>query len=392
MKKLLPFLSLLFIVLAASAQQDTSFTVKKKHPRLPLTGDGIYLRDSTWKIGGYLGVTLSQTAVYQWSAGGNNSFAFLLAGTGYFNYKKGKMIWDNSVDMKWGMVANGLIRNKELARSNLQKNIDVLALKSAYGYEIDGTHLYVSAKLGFESQFSPTYDYSQTDTSKGRYRKYTVSKFAAPAIVTIGPGLTWKPKDWFTLFFSPVEGKMTFVTPDDPGRDTTTVADGTYTDKYYKDVDETRFGLKRGKWFMGELGLELDLLFQKDIVKNVNWKSHLNVFVSYMNAAYNTDLPYYYSGADSMGIVSIPEKYSHIPVVKWDNDIVFKINKYLSATLTTKFIYQYNAQTPVDKRNNLTLGKGPDGITDVDKFGKPILTYNKLQIFEQFGLGLSFKF
>jgi hypothetical protein len=392
MKKIL--MLLLFAVLGCAtvfAQQDTSYHVKKKQ-RIPLNGDGIYLRDSTWKIGGYLGVTLSQTAIYQWSAGGNNSFAFLFTGSAYANYKKNKMIWDNSIDAKWGMVANGMIRNSALAKNNLQKNIDVLAIKSAYGYEIDNTHLFVAAKVGFESQFSPTYDYSQTDTGGGRYRRYTVSKFAAPAIVTLGPGLTYKPKDYFTLFFSPVEGKMTFVTPDDPGRSMDTLAGGVYTDRYYNDVDETRFGLKKGKWFMGELGLELDLLFQKDIVKNVNWKSHLNVFVSYLNASYNTQMPYYYAGADSMGTITIPEKYSHIPVVKWDNDLVFKINKFLSATLTTKFIYQYNAQTPVDKKNNKTGAKGPDGITDVDRLGTAILSYNKLQIFEQFGLGLSFKF
>src|ERR1019366_1892959 len=201
----------------------------------------------------------------------------------------------------------------------------------------------------------------------------------------------WKPKDYFTLFLSPAEGKMTFVSPDDPGRDTTTIS-GVYTYRYYNDIDETRFGLKRGTWFMGELGAELDLLFQKDIVKNVNWKSHFNIFVSYTNPNYNTIMPFYYSGTDSMGTTTIAASTSHIPVVKWDNDIVFKINKFLSATLTTKFIYQYNSLVPVDTRNNATGAKGPDGITDKDKSGNTVLTYGKLQIFEQFGIGLSFKF
>ena len=68
-------------------------------------------------------------------------------------------------------------------------------------------------------------------------------------MLTIGPGLTYKPKEYFTLFFSPVEGKMTFVTKDSPGRDTTTALDGTKTDAYYKNIDETRFGLKRGDFF-----------------------------------------------------------------------------------------------------------------------------------------------
>ena len=315
----------------------------------------------------------------------------MLGGNFFANYKKGKVISDNSLDAKWGMVANGLIRNKALARSNLQKNIDVLAIKSMVGYEVSKS-LYVAAKLGFESQFTPSYDYSLTDTAKGNFRRYTVSKFAAPAVLTIGPGLTWKPKDYFTLFFSPVEGKMTFVTKDNPGRDTTTLIDGSYTENYYHNVDETRFGLKRGNYFMGELGWELDLLFQKDIVKNVNWKSHLNVFGAYLNASYNTELPKYDATLDSVVFITIKETNKHIPVVKWDNDIVFKVNSWLSATLSTKFVYQYNALVPIDTRRNDNNKKGPDGITDKDKAGTTVNAFNKIQIFEQFGLGLTAKF
>lgn len=401
MKKLLLLLLCAFTLSGVMAQEKTDtiavgttvgVTKEKKKKALKIwNSDGIYLRDSTWKIGGFIGITLSQTALYQWGPGGNNNFAFMFATSIYANYKKDKIIWDNSLDAKWGMVANGLIRNKALARYNLQKNIDVFAIKSSLGYQIHNS-LYVSARLGFESQFTPSYDYSLTDTVNGDFRRYTVSKFAAPAVLTIGPGLTWKPKDYFTLFFSPLEGKMTFVTPDNPGRDTTTRPDGRYYDTYYKNVDETRYGLQRGKYFMGELGWELDLLFQKDIVKNVNWKSHLNVFGAYMNANYNTNLPKYYADQDSMGFAAVSATTKHIPVVKWENDIVFKVNSWLSATLSTKFIYQYNALVPIDTRKNDTNKKGPDGITDKDKLGTTINAFGKLQIFEQFGLGLSFKF
>ncbi|MFN8322196.1 MAG: DUF3078 domain-containing protein [Chitinophagales bacterium] len=388
MRKSLLFVLLSMILTVAMAQQDT---VKPKKPKLVLGGDGIYLRDSSWKIGGYLGVVVSQTALYQWGPGGSNNFAFLIGASMYANHKKGKLIWDNSLDAKWGMVANGLIRSKSLAKSNLQKNIDLLAIKSMVGYSVTD-QLYAAARIGFESQFTPTYDYSLTDTVNGEFRRYTISKFAAPAVLTLGPGLTWKPKGWFTLFFSPVEGKMTFVTKDSPGRNNDTLPDGSFTNAYYTNVDETRFGLKKGDYFMGELGWELDVLFQKDIVKNVNWKSHLNVFGAYLNASYNTAMPTYYSAQDSMGVVTIADNTKHIPVVKWDNDIVFKVNKWLSATLSTRFVYQYNAQTPVDKYKNETKAKGPDGITDKDKYGKTVSGYNKLQIFEQFGIGLAFKF
>jgi hypothetical protein len=383
------------VVIAPVIVPDTAVIVNviKVKPKFKFGGDGIYLRDSTWKLGGFIGLTVSQTALYQWAPGGNNNFAILFGANFYANHKKGRLMWDNSFDAKWGMVANGKIRSKELARSNLQKSIDLFALRSILGYELK-KNLFASLKLGFESQFSPTYDYSLTDTSGGGFRRYTVSKFAAPAVLTLGAGLTWKPKDYFTLYFSPATGKMTFVTKDNPGRDTTTLPDGRFTDAYYSDVDETRFGLERGAGLMAEFGWELDILFQKDIVKNVNWKSHLNVFGAYLNPKYNTQLPEYFADQDSMGLITINETTKHIPVVKWENDIVFKVNAWLSATLSTKFVFQYNAQVPLDKYKNdsETRAKGPDGITDKDKFGNTVTGYKKLQIFEQFGLGLSFKF
>lgn len=393
MKKGLLLCMLCLLVGTAFAQDTTGIvqTNLKKKPKFVFGGDGIFLADSAWRVGGFAGFSISQTALYQWAPGGSNNFSFLLTAGVFANYKKGKSIWDNSFDCKWGMVANGLIRNKALAQSNLQKNIDILALKTMYGYQIKNT-LYAAAKLNFESQFSPSYDYSLTDTSGGEFRRYNISKFAAPAVLTIGPGLTWKPKEYFTMFFSPVEGKMTFVTPDSPGRDTTTDGDGRLTDAYFTDIDETRYGLKRGDWFMGELGWELDLLFQKDIVKNVNWKSHLNIFGAYLNASYNTVLPTYYSNEDSLGFISAKESNKYIPTVRWDNDIIFKVNSWLSASLSVRMVYQYNALTPVDKRKNETGAKGPDGITDKDKFGNTISAYNRLQIFEQFGIGLMAKF
>ena len=397
MKKSL-LLGILTIVLAtcAMAQTDTSFAVRPKDTIvvrkvnrkqfLALNGDGLYFRDSTWKIGGFLGFNLSQTALYQWGPGGSNNLSMLFTGNFYALYKKGKVSWDTHLDMKYGMVANGLIREQSLAQRNLQKNIDVLELNTNIGYNLTD-HLYFSGKVDFLSQFSPTYDYSQTDTAGGKFKRYVVSKFAAPAILTFGPGFTWKPKDYFTMFFTPAEGKVTFITG--ALKDT---AKSDPNSSYYYGVDPTRFGLNAGTTYSAAVGAEIDILFQKDIVKTINWKSHLNVFISYYNNNYNVTMPYY-NGSDSlMTTTKVSIANEHIPVVTWDNDIVFKLYKFLTATLSTRFVYQYNAVTPVDKLHNGTGAKGPDGLTDVDKTGAPILTYNKLQIFEQFGVGLSFKF
>ncbi len=374
---------LLLSVLLLSITEGKAFSADAK----PV----IQLKDTAWKIGGFAGISLSQVALYQWAPGGTNNFAFLFSGNFFTKYKKNKLSWESNLDLKWGMVANGLIRNASLARKNLQKNIDLIQFNSNFGYQVTKS-LYVSTRLGFESQFTRSYDYTLTDTVSGRFRRLTISRFGAPAMLTLGPGMSWKPKPWFTLFFSPVQGKMTFVSADREKRDTATNADGSFTDNYYNDVDETRFGLKAGSSFMGELGAELDIMFQKDIVKNVNWKSRLNVFVTYLNKEYNTLIPTYNNDTQLPDFIVLSESSKHIPVIKWDNDIVFKINKFLSATLSTRFVYQYNAQLPVDREDNQTKEKGPDGVTDIWPDGTPKVKHNSLQIFQQLGIGLSYKF
>ena len=342
-------LAILFIAMiftaGATAKVDSATAAKRK---ALFSGDGIYLRDSTWKIGGFIGFNASQTALYQWSAGGTNSFAFLFAANFYAHYKKKKVSWDTNIDLKYGMVANGQIKNDGLAQRNFQKNIDIIQFNTNLGYDITD-HLYFSGKLGFLSQFSRSYDYSQTDTANGAFQRYTVSKFAAPAIVTLGPGFTWKPKDYFTMFFTPIEGKVTFVAG--PDKDT---AKADPNSDYYTGIDPTRFGLAAGDRYQASLGAEIDILFQKDIVKNVNWKSHLNAYVAYINSSYNTIMPSFNAAADSMETTTIKMSTEHIPVVTWDNDIVFKVNKFLNATLSTRFIYQYNALTPVAAANGFT--------------------------------------
>jgi hypothetical protein len=367
--------------------QDTSGAVKRH--KLLLNGEGIYLRDSTWKLGGYIGFNLAQTALYQWSPGGTNSFSFLFTGNFYAKYKKKKLSWDSNIDLKYGMIATGLIRDGEGLR-NFQKSIDLLSIATNIGYDITD-HLYFSGQASFVSQFSRTYDYSQTDTANGAFKRYAISKFGAPAFITFGPGLTWKPKGYFTLYFSPVQAK--FVVVAGPDKDTSKLSD-----LYYTGIDPTRYGLTPGSTYQASLGASLDILFQKDIVKNVNWRSHLNVYVAYVGNNYDTSMPFFNKADTMMETKTIKESTKSIPVVSWDNDIVCKINKYLSATLSTRFFYQFNAKTPVDQYKNSTAqnpfgtGKGLDGLTDVDKTGAPVLTYNKLQIFEQFGVGLSFKF
>ena len=65
-------------------------------------------------------------------------------------------------------------------------------------------HLNYSAELAFRSQFAKGFDYAKDST-------HYISKFLAPAYITLGLGIEWVPSQYFSLYFSPITGRVTIV-------------------------------------------------------------------------------------------------------------------------------------------------------------------------------------
>ena len=65
--------------------------------------------DSTggWKFGGMTNLQFTNTKLYNWAAGGENSVAFNGVASLFANYKKGKSAWDNSLDFGYGIMRQG---------------------------------------------------------------------------------------------------------------------------------------------------------------------------------------------------------------------------------------------------------------------------------------------
>lgn len=62
---------------------------------------------SPWTTEGFAGLKLTQVSLTNWSAGGDNSVAFDLQGTYQANYKKGKHIWNNRLELAYGLNKTG---------------------------------------------------------------------------------------------------------------------------------------------------------------------------------------------------------------------------------------------------------------------------------------------
>ena len=99
-----------------------------------------------------------------------------------------------------------------------------------------------------------------------------------------------------------------------------------------------------------EIGGDLTMVFQKDIMKNVNLYSRLQLFSNYLQNPANID-------------------------VKWDVQLVLTVNKWLSTNISTNMIYDDDIRT-----------------VEVNEAGEQVLGGPKVQFKEALSVGLTFSF
>ena len=269
----------------------------------------------SWKTGGITSFNFTQVSLTNWAAGGKSSASGTVLLTTFANYKKDNVIWQNSVDLGYGIM-------KEEG-DKIEKTDDKIELNSKYGYRAV-KNLYYSVLFNFRSQFSSGYDYPD--------RENAISRFMAPGYLTLALGANYQFSDSFSLFFSPLTGKLTLVLDDELS-------------------SQGAFGVDPGKRSREEIGAYLMTGFKKEILKNVMLDTKANFFSNYLDSPQNID-------------------------VNWDFMLNMKINNYLSTTISTSLIYDDDTKIAVDKNN--------DGV--IDEYGP------RIQFKELFALGVNLKF
>jgi hypothetical protein len=264
----------------------------------------------SWKKGGVVDLSLSQASFNNWSAGGENSLAVKGLMSIYANYKRGKSSWDNMLDIGYGLLNEG---DKQV------KTDDKIDLSSKYGRMLS-KHWYYAAFFNFKTQFAPGYDYPNDSVA--------ISKSFAPAYVVLAMGIDYKPVSNFTGYVAPVTGKLTIV-----------------NDKALS--DSGAYGVNKGEVFKTEFGGYVRLVYNQDLMKkSVSVLSKLDLFSNYLCNPQNID-------------------------VSWENIINFKVNKFISANISTQIAYD-------------------DDVKITDSEGKT--SGPKLQFKEILGIGFNYKF
>lgn len=247
---------------------------------------------SYWKVSGQVSVNISQISFSNWIGGGKNS----VSGVGLFDYnaiyQKEKIQWDNTLKTGYGLLKEG--------EDQVVKTDDKLELNSKLGVQMKNEHLLYSSYVNFLTQFANGYKYPNT-TDK-------ISTLFAPAYLTLATGFDYQPSENFSLFFTPVSGKFTFVTDEELS------AAGA-------------FGVEPGKKARAEMGAIVKSEFKTPVVKNVDLATSLTLFSNYFNNPQNID-------------------------VNWDIALNMKINDFLSANLLTNLIYDHDILIPIDDEGN----------------------------------------
>jgi len=286
-----------------------------------------------WKKGGIVGVNFTQTSLTNWAAGGQNSFSINGLFSVYTNYKKNKTVWDNSLDIGYGILNQG-------KKADYIKTDDKFDFLSKYGQQAF-KQFYYAALLNFKTQMTVGKDYSK-DTSK-------ISNFLAPAYIIGAVGMDFKPNSYLSAFVAPFTSKTTIVNDEDlANKGAYGVKAATY--------DELGNLLESGERSKSEFGGYMRVIFNKndfknEWLKNIGLTSKIDLFSNYLHNPKNID-------------------------VSWETQIIFKVNKYITININTHLLYDDDVKIAIDDND--------DGVTD--KMGK------RVQFKEILGVGFAYKF
>ncbi|MGB3618363.1 MAG: DUF3078 domain-containing protein [Catalinimonas sp.] len=243
-----------------------------------------------WHARGAFDLNFQQVSLTNWAGGGLSSISIQGQTRLSALLDDGLSQWENRLETEYGVV-------RQEGIDELRKTDDNLQFTSRYSYELrDPWRL--SAGVDFRTQFQPGYRYNRDNE-----RTDTISRFLAPAFLSMTLGLEAAEQDFYSARISPLTGKVTIVT------------DSTLADRYEVEPD------RNSRW---EIGTQVDGSLRRKLGKNILFRTQATFF----------------SGYQTFGNVD----------VNWETLLELRVNKYISSKLTTQLIYD----------DDLDVPRGPD--------------------------------
>jgi hypothetical protein len=265
-------------------------------------------KDSSWSHGGTVNFTYTQVNFRNWAAGGDNASSFNGLFSTFANYKKDNIVWDNKIDLGFGM--------SKLGESDFQKSDDRLEIQSKFGYGFSDK-LYYSALSNFRSQFAPAFSAPGSDQ--------IISNFLSPAYYSSSLGIDYRANEHWSVLVAPLSSKLTIV-----------------MDDALNSIGA--FGVDTGVTIRKEIGAFVNLNMNFDLRANVNFVSKLQLFSNYMDNPQDVD-------------------------VFWETLWTFQITKYFGFTYSTLLIYDKDILIDIDTNKDGIIDVSEDRVQFKQIFG-----------------------
>jgi len=255
--------------------------------------------DTIWHNGGVGSLQLTNTGYSNyWQGGGINSFSIAGRINLFANMDKEKHNWQNDLDLALGYIRQG-------NEGDFIKNDDRIELNSKYGFKITDK-LLLSTLLGLRTQFVEGFLFDPNAAVLTPVD--TVSEFFSPAYVNFGIGLDYQPSKQLSIYYTPLNSKITIVTNED-------------LRPLYIPQNITTGAVRY------EMGSLLAVRYRRTLADNLTFLTRANFFGNYLQNVGNID-------------------------INWETLSTLKINSWLAVTFATLLIYDDDINFEIDEDND----------------------------------------
>lgn len=280
-KTLITLLLIAFIAPLAIAQTEGENAAAPETPKY-------------WKFTGFATLNFSEMMQWNWAAGGNNNGNGVLTVNLKLAYQKENISWETTFDSDYGWMWVPSTIYK------WRKSNDKMIFSTKFGWEFH-KNWYLTVMAGFKSHYHDGYEYKLDEQSVEQ--KLYAYNWLAPSYSDLSVGIDWKPNDIFTVYLSPIAGRIT------------TATDTLLREKYGMPIDKT---------FKAELGASFKAGINYTRIKNLKIISTLTLFTPYRKASEDPNV--------------YVQPFGNIDV-DWDFAISYQFFKVLNVTLSTSLKY-----------------------------------------------------